>query len=151
MVNPTLSAMFAFSLALPAIQAMTRTAAFLVDAMDVPRASWTQDALSRIGTLAALAEPPPSSSSSSSSSSAAAAECIHLGLYQVQRSTSASASAATGAAGGKAEVSLARLCRPKLFSLREWQATVASPRAMQAQSVVAQAQDTRRRGRATPP
>ena len=129
---------------------MTRTAAFLVDAMDVPRASWTQDALSRIGTLAALAEPPPFSSSSSSSS-AAAAECIHLGIYQVQRSTSASASAASGAAGGKAEVSLARLCRPKLFSLREWQATVASPRAMQAQSVVAQAQDTRRRGRATPP
>ena len=148
MVNPTLSALFAFSLAPPAIQTMTRTAAFLVDAMDAPRASWTQDALSRIGTLAALAEPPPSSSSSSSP--AAAAECIHLGLYQVQRSAPTPASAAAGA-GGKAEVSLARLCRPRLFSLREWQATVASPRAMQAQSAVAQAQDTRRRGRAPPP
>lgn len=83
---------------------MTKTATFLLDVLDRSCVDWVQSTLNHLGRAAVLAE--------------SDVECIQLGIYQIQRSS-------TG------EVSLARLCRPRLFNLRDWRLAVTSKTIMQ--------------------
>lgn len=83
---------------------MTRTATFLLDVLDQHCVSWVQDTLIRLGSAAVLSE--------------SKEESIHLGIYQIQRPEGE-------------EVSLARLCRPRLFNLRDWRLAVTSKTVMQ--------------------
>ena len=82
---------------------MTRTATFLLDVLDQSCVDWLQSTLNHLGRASVLAE--------------SDVECIQLGIYQIQRSSG--------------EVSLARLCRPRLFNLRDWRLAVTSKTIMQ--------------------
>jgi len=91
---------------------------FLLDVLEKSCVEWVQSALTRLGNAAVLAENE--------------GESIQLGVYQIQRPSGE-------------EVSLARLCRPRLFNLRDWRLAVTSKVVMQqAQQAKELGQDTRK-------